>query len=122
MDRSACRSLADDRSNFFFNFFVRGRQLPEDDEEEDGSSVVIYAETEIGEITDYLKANPYLSREEVIWQMSVPYLEISKQDATRVIYLSEKQAKKYKAMQRTKPSSKNKVYDNADDFAAALGI
>lgn len=85
---------------------------------------MVYATTEIGEITDYLKANPYLSREEVMWGMSVPYLKISTYDTTHVVYLSEKQAKEYKQEQR-KANAKKKsagITDDPEEFARALGI
>lgn len=42
-------------------------------------------------------------------------------DATKVIYLSEEQAKKYKGYGNRKKKDK-RTYDNADDFAAALNI
>ena len=42
-------------------------------------------------------------------------------DATKVIYLSEEQAKKYKGWDNKKKRN-NETYDDADSFAAALGI
>lgn len=60
-----------------------------------------------------------MSRQELMWGMSVPYLKISAQDASRVIYLSEKQAKKWKASGKSKSG---KVYDDPNAFMNDLGL
>lgn len=60
----------------------------------------------------------------MIWGISVPYLNISKYDTTHIVYLSEKQAKKYKQEQR-KANAKKKtagITDDPEEFARALGI
>lgn len=71
---------------------------------------------------DFLKNFPFITVEQYFWYFTIPQIRLMSYDATRVIYLSEKQAKEYKDMQRIQPSAKNKYYNNADDFASALGI
>lgn len=53
--------------------------------------------SEVGRMVDFLKANPFVSMEEYRWKYSVPYLRLMAVDNTRVIYLSEEQAKNKKA-------------------------
>lgn len=53
--------------------------------------------SEVGRMVDFLKANPFVSMEDYRWKYSVPYLRLMAVDNTRVIYLSEEQAKKKKA-------------------------
>lgn len=73
-------------------------------------------------MVDWLKANPSFTMNDYLWGISVCMAKVMAADATHSVYLSEKQAKKYKDMQRIQPSVKNKYYNNADDFASALGI
>lgn len=47
-------------------------------------------------MTDYLKANPFISRNEYLWELSIPYIMISSYDTTHIEYLSEEQAEKNK--------------------------
>ena len=56
-----------------------------------------------------------------MWEIPLPKLRLMMVDATKVIYLSEEQAKKYKGWDKKK-KRKNEAYDDADSFAAALGI
>lgn len=53
--------------------------------------------SEVGRMVDFLKANPFVSMEDYLWKYSVPYLRLMAVDNTRVIYLSEEQAKKQNA-------------------------
>ena len=53
--------------------------------------------SEVGRMVDFLKANPFVSMEDYRWKYSVPYLRLMAVDNTRVIYLSEEQAKNRKA-------------------------
>lgn len=50
--------------------------------------------SEIGRMVDFLKANPFVSMDDYLWRYSVPYIRLMAADNTRVIYLSEEQAKK----------------------------
>lgn len=70
---------------------------------------------------DFLKAYPFISMEQYMWEIPLPKLRLMMVDATKVIYLSEEQAKKYKGWDKKKKRN-NETYDDADSFAAALGI
>lgn len=63
---------------------------------------------------DFLKTYPFITMEEYYWKYSMPMIRLMAYDATRIIYLSEKQAKKYNSME--------KVYDNPDNFINDLGL
>lgn len=56
-----------------------------------------------------------------MWEIPLPKLRLMMVDATKVIYLSEEQTKKYKGWDNKKKRN-NETYDDADSFAAALGI
>lgn len=70
-------------------------------------------------MADWLKANPTFSMEDYLWKISLPFAKIMMADATRIAYLSEDAAKKFRNRSR---GGGEKVYDDADAFAAALGI
>lgn len=63
-------------------------------------------------MVDFLKANPFVSYEQYRWGLSVPMIRLMSVDNTRVHYLSEKEAKKKKAV----------VYDSADALMSDLGV
>lgn len=50
---------------------------------------------------DFLRANPYLTREDYMWKWTIPQIRLAAYDFTHVEYLSEEEAKMRKA----------KVYD-----------
>ena len=63
-------------------------------------------------MADFLKNNPYVSREQYIWEWTIPQIRLASYDYTHVNYLSEKEAKNKKA----------KKYDNPDTLMNDLGI
>lgn len=63
-------------------------------------------------MVDFLKANPFVSYEQYRWGLSVPMIRLMSVDNTRVHYLSEKEAKKKKAV----------VFDSAESLMNDLGI
>lgn len=63
-------------------------------------------------MTDFLKANPYVTKEEYLWDWTVPQVKLSSFDFTHTVFLSEEEAKKSKA----------KKIDSADDLINDLGI
>ena len=63
-------------------------------------------------MVDFLKNNPYVSREQYIWEWTIPQIRLASYDYTHVNYLSEKEAK----------SKKDKKYDNPDKLMNDLGI
>lgn len=67
-------------------------------------------------MTDFLKANPYVSREEYLWEWTIPQVMLSSYDYTHVRYLSEKE------YERKKRDAKARRYDNPLDLVNDLGI
>lgn len=64
---------------------------------------------------DFLKANPYVTRDEYLWSWSVPQVQLAMFDNTHIEYLSEEQAKIEK---RRKEAVR---YDSAAALANDLG-
>ena len=52
--------------------------------------------SEIGDMVDFLKANPFMSMEDYLWKYSIPMIKIMGMDNSHVNYLSEKQAENRK--------------------------
>lgn len=52
--------------------------------------------SEIGDMVDFLKANPFMTMEDYLWKYSIPMIKIMGMDNSHVNYLSEKQAKGHK--------------------------
>lgn len=62
---------------------------------------------------DFLKAFPFVTKEEYMWKWTVPQIKLASADNTHVRYLSEKQAEMRKA----------KRYDGSDlDALSDLGV
>lgn len=63
---------------------------------------------------DFLKSYPFLTVEDYYWNYSHIMIQLMIKDATKVFYLSEKQAKKYK----TKKNSRriDDITELMDDF------
>ena len=65
---------------------------------------------------DFLRANPYVSKEEYLWQWTIPQVKLASLDYSHVEHLSEEQAKAEK-------NRKNAVHiDNVMDLVNDLGI
>ena len=65
---------------------------------------------------DFLRANPYVSREEYLWQWTIPQVKLASLDYSHVECLTEEQAKADK-------NRKNAVrIDNVMDLVNDLGI
>lgn len=63
-------------------------------------------------MVDFLKQNPYVTREEYMWEWTIPQIRLASYDFTHVRYLTEEEAKK-----------KNEVtYDDPQEFLNDLGI
>ena len=100
MDRFISRGNEHVILGLFFRFY----QCDSDDtgdgigeEDDDGRTKTIISRTEYGQMIDFLKANPYVTREEYMWQWSIPQIRLACTDFTHIKYLSEEQAKKNKA-------------------------
>lgn len=67
-------------------------------------------------MADFLKQNPYVTREEYMWEWTIPQIRLVSFDYTHVNYLSEDEVKDKKKKKRTI------TYDNPKDFVNDLGI
>ena len=63
-------------------------------------------------MVDFLKANPFVTYEQYRWELSIPMIRLMSADNTRVHYLSEKEAKKKKAV----------VVNSAESLINDLGV
>lgn len=61
---------------------------------------------------DFLKANPYVTREEYLWKWTIPQIRLASYDFTHVRYLSEKESENKNAQS----------FDNPEDLMKALGL
>lgn len=67
-------------------------------------------------MVDFLKQNPYVTREEYMWEWTIPQIRLASYDFTHVRYLSEEEAK------AAKKAKNVKSYDNPKDLVNDLGI
>lgn len=65
---------------------------------------------------DFIKANPSVSRDEYLWEWTIPQIKLASFDNTHVEYLTEKQAKIEKQRRYAMR------YDTAKGLATDLGI
>jgi hypothetical protein len=65
---------------------------------------------------DFLKANPYVTKEEYLWEWTVPQVRLASYDTTHVEYLTEKQAKMEKCRKHKVDAS------SLSSFANDLGM
>lgn len=61
---------------------------------------------------DFLKAYPFVTMEQYYWELSAPKIRLMTYDATKVHYLSEKQAKEMKV---------KKTARRVDDITELMG-
>lgn len=78
---------------------------------------MIISRTAYGQMIDFLKTNPYITREEYMWQWTIPQISLAAYDFTHVRYISEKESKRH----NKRPVSSRK-YDNPKDFVNDLNI
>lgn len=87
--------------------------------------IVEPSHTQIGAMMDFLKEYPFISIEQYYWGLSAPMIRIMTEDATKVMHLSEKQAKEYQKYKKTGRRSKRVYTDSKEDldaFERELGI
>lgn len=77
----------------------------DDEEREDEKSEIIYAVTEIGVMTDFIKAHPMYTFEDYKWNLNPCLIKIMCADNTRIHYLSDKEVER----------RKSNVYDGTSD-------
>ena len=68
--------------------------------------------SEIGDMVDFLKSNPFVTMDDYKWGLSAPMIRLMSIDNTRVHYLSDKQAQRKNAT----------VIDSAEELMNDLGM
>jgi hypothetical protein len=68
---------------------------------------------------DFLKAFPFISRDEYLWEYTVPQIRIMSADASHTLYLTEKQAADYNHWKLVHDGN---VYDDPRQFMNDLGL
>ena len=51
---------------------------------------MIISRTEWGQMIDFLRQNPYVTKEEYMWKWTVPQIKLASHDFTHVVYLTDK--------------------------------
>ena len=69
------------------------RDGEEEDEDKDTRTEIIRSVSEIGDMVDFLKANPFMTMDDYLWKYSIPMIKIMGMDNSHVNYLTESQAK-----------------------------
>lgn len=70
-------------------------------------------------MTDFLKANPYVSREEYMWEWTVPQVRLSSFDFTHTVYMRNDGDKERR--RKRKVANARKI-NSADDLINDLGV
>ncbi|MBQ0073131.1 MAG: hypothetical protein KBT34_02930 [Prevotella sp.] len=65
---------------------------------------------------DFLRANPYVSREDYLWKWTVPQIKLASYDYSHVEYLTEEQAKADKQKDSTV------VIEHVMEYMTDLGV
>lgn len=68
-----------------------------EEEDEDSRTEIIQSVSTVGDMVDFLKANPFVTMEAYIWDLNPVLISIMSADNTHVRYLSEKQQKNRKS-------------------------
>lgn len=90
---------------FFFDKFGYVGDVSEEcslqEEDEEGRTEIIQSVSEIGDMVDFLKVNPYITLEQYKWEINPAMVKIMQVDNTHVRYLSEKESKNRKSKKVT---------------------
>lgn len=84
--------------------------------DEDGRTEIIISRTEYGQMVDFLKQNPFVTREEYMWEWTIPQIRLASYDFTHVKYLSEEETK------NKKNKTVTKTINSAEDLINDLGF
>lgn len=80
--------------------------------------MTIYSSSIVGEAMDFIKRYPSTTFEDYFWKYSAAMIKIMSSDGTYQAYLSEKQARAYRA----KHPKKGKIYEDPNAFINDLGL
>lgn len=64
---------------------------------------------------DFLRANPYVSKEEYMWKWTVPQIKLASYDFSHIEYLDNVDSNK-------KDNPKEQSFDNPMDFMKSFGL
>lgn len=67
-------------------------------------------------MVDFLKQNPFVTREEYMWEWTIPQIRLASYDFTHVKYLSEEENK------NKKNKTVTKTINSAEDLINDLGF
>ena len=79
---------------------------------------MIRSVSEIGDLVDFLKANPFMTMDDYLWKYSIPMIKIMGMDNSHVNYLSEKQAQNRKI--QTVDVNGKSVQDLSNDLGITI--
>jgi hypothetical protein len=68
---------------------------------------MIYSVSAIGDMVDFLKANPFCTIEEYMWGLSSPMIQIMCMDYSHVNYLTESETKRKRKKEVTQDTIAN---------------
>lgn len=113
MDEHLTRGYEHDRCRGFFLYYRCDTDSEGDDfEEEDdkSGSKIVPSRTEYGQMMDFLQKNTSITREQYLWEWSVPQIKLASCDFSHVVYLGDK--------------AKAQHFDTIDDFMSTnnLGV
>ena len=65
---------------------------------------------------DFLKTNPYVTREDYLWKWTIPQIQLASNDFTHTVVLSKEEVEKRKR------NKKAKTYDDPLKLITDLGL
>lgn len=75
----------------------------------------------MGDMVDFLRANPYITREEYLYKLPIAQIELMSRDFTHTKYLSEKQAARLKKIRELQGKDKDTILvTSGSDFMKAM--
>lgn len=118
LDGDSRKRNAENRLVFFSScrFYAHDDARLRAQDEEDDKTYIEAAHSQIGEMMDFLKAYPFITIEDYRWKLSVVEVRLMSYDASRIIYLSDKESKK----QRTVKTAQR--VDNPMELMTDVGV
>lgn len=104
-------------AGFFFQCYGDDSGLEghgSEEEDDDEGSKIITSRTEWGQMIDFIKNNPTVTKEQYMWEWTIPQIRLASYDFTHIVYLHNKDKKKAKAAAQT--------FNTADDLLNDLGM
>lgn len=70
---------------------------------------------------DFLKAHPNVTRDEYMWEWTVPQIMLASYDFTHIVYLKDRKRKGRKG-RKGYGSGSQRTFENPQDFVNALNL